>query len=61
MEDAILNGLRSWQIHIKRKANFAAHELTKTATKQVMDSVWIEENSLCICDIVTLELHALLT
>jgi hypothetical protein len=63
VEDAksILTGLRSWQIHIKREANFAAHELTKAATKQVMDSVWMEEISLCVCDIVTLEQHALLS
>jgi hypothetical protein len=40
----VLSTQRSWQIsHIRRVTNFVAHGLTKTAVKQIMDRVWIEE------------------
>jgi hypothetical protein len=31
-----------------------AHDLAKTAVKQVIDDVWMEEIPTCICDIVLL-------
>jgi hypothetical protein len=56
----ILNCIQSWQIgNVSRVVNSAAHNLAKTTVKQVIDRVWIEEISNCICDLVLLEQLAL--
>jgi hypothetical protein len=60
MIKGVLNEFWSEKIgHTKREANFVAHELAKATTKQVRNNVWMEEILMCICDMVTLEQHAL--
>jgi hypothetical protein len=52
----ILDSLFSWQIHhISRVANNETHGLTEAVAKHIIDQVWMEEISDCICDIVLLE------
>jgi ribonuclease HI len=58
----VLHELRSWQIcHSKRTNNYAAHGLAKEAVLNVMNKVWMEEISNCICDVVSSELYALVS
>lgn len=41
----------SWQIgHVRGDVNYAAHGLTITAVKQIIDHVWMKEILCCICD-----------
>jgi hypothetical protein len=50
---------RSWQIsHIHRVANYAAHGFAKTAVKQIMDMIWINEIPKGIRDVVIFEQFA---
>jgi hypothetical protein len=55
----VLSIRRSWQIsHIHRVANYAAHEFAKTAVKQIMDMIWINEIPKGIRDVVIFEQFA---
>jgi hypothetical protein len=56
----VLNCMQYWQIgHVSRVVNFVAHSLAKAGVKQVINQVWMEEISNCICDLVLLEQLAL--
>jgi len=41
---------------VKREANSAAHTLAKAASKEVLNSVWLEDIPDKICGIITREL-----
>jgi hypothetical protein len=48
-----LRQLRSWRIdHVKRDANTTTHTIAKKAILYVIDRVWVEEISSCICGII---------
>lgn len=52
----VLGKLRLWRIeHVKRDTNSAAHILAREVFSCVIDKVWDEEISNCICDILTNE------
>ncbi|XP_059445445.1 uncharacterized protein LOC132177210 [Corylus avellana] len=55
----ILGSFPSEVRHVKRKANKAAHGLTRAAIKQVIDAIWVEEIPPCIRNIVLTEFSAL--
>jgi hypothetical protein len=58
IEDAklILNSLSNWKPNlVHRNINVVAHLLAKLATQSVIDRIWRDEISNCICDIVQAE------
>lgn len=56
----VLNMLQYWQIHhVKMKANYVIHKLTKTTVKNVIDQVLIEEIPNYIYNIVLQEQQVL--
>jgi hypothetical protein len=56
----VLNSRRSWMIcYTKREANAMAQELARAVVSDQTDSIWVEEISLCIFDLVALERSSL--
>jgi hypothetical protein len=52
-----LGGFQSYYVtHVKREANSAAHTLAKAASKEVLNSVWLEDIPDNIRGIITREL-----
>jgi len=52
-----LGSFKSYYVtHVKRKANSAAHTLAKAASKEVLNSIWLDDILDSICGIVTREL-----
>jgi hypothetical protein len=43
---------------VERDVNLAAHTIAKDVLLCVIDRVWIEEISICICGIIYKELYA---
>lgn len=54
--DGIKSGLESFRsaniVHVKRDANSVAHGLARAAVTHIVDSIWMEEISPQIYDIV---------
>jgi hypothetical protein len=55
-----LKGFYQWRIsYINREGNQAAHGLSKLATTEEIDYLWINKVPDCIQDIILIEQHAL--